>query len=103
MYAIIRVGDKQFWVKEGDRVVVPRREEVEGANVEIADVLFLGDNGSTRIGTPRVEGASVQARVETHFRGPKVVSFKFRRRKGSKKTIGHRQPETRIVIEKISV
>ena len=103
MYAIVRVGDKQFWVREGDRVVVPRRVEAEGAALSIADVLFVGDNGSSRVGKPTVDGAVVGAKVEAHIKGPKVVNFKFRRRKGSKKTIGHRQPLTRIVIEKISV
>lgn len=101
MYAIVNVGDKQFWVGEGDKVLVPRRQEAEGAALEISDVLFVGGNGSTRVGRPYVEGAKVTAKVESHLRGPKVVSFKYRRRKGSKKTIGHRQPLTRLLIEKI--
>lgn len=104
MYAIVSVGDKQFRVGEGDRVTVPRRSEAEGANIEIAEVLFVSGNGdgtSAMVGTPYVSGAAVTAKIESHIKGPKVVSFKFRRRKGSKKTIGHRQPLTRILIEKI--
>ncbi len=101
MYAIVTIGDKQFWVKEGDRVEVPRRVGEAAESLEIPEVLFIGGNGSTKVGRPYVEGAKVVARIDAHIKGPKVVSFKYRRRKGSKKTIGHRQPLTRIVIEQI--
>ena len=105
MYAIVSVGDKQFWVGEGDCVLVPRRQEAEGTEIEITDVLFVGGaNGggpAARVGRPYIEGVRVTAKIESHLRGPKVVSFKFRRRKGSKKTIGHRQPLTKLHIEKI--
>ena len=101
MYAIMSVGDKQFWIVDGDKVLVPRRVEAEGATVDISEVLFVGGNGSTVVGRPYVDGAQVTAKIEAHLQGPKVVSFKFRRRKGSKKTIGHRQPLTRLLIEKI--
>lgn len=104
MYAIVSVGDKQFWVGEGDRVIVPRRVEAEGVSLEIPEVLFIGGGAEAtpaQVGRPYVQGATVTAKVESHLRGPKVVSFKFRRRKGSKKTIGHRQPLTEIRIEKI--
>lgn len=101
MYAIISVGDKQFMVNEGDRVLVPRREAAEGSALSVSEVLFIGGNGTIKIGRPHVEGALVTAKIEAHVKGPKVVSFKYRRRKGSKKTIGHRQPLTKLVIEKI--
>lgn len=101
MYAIVSVGDKQFLIGEGDHVQVPRREAAEGSTLEISEVLFIGGNGATSVGRPYVQGAKVTAKVESHLRGPKVVSFRYRRRKGSKKTIGHRQPLTQIMIEKI--
>ncbi|OGH63178.1 MAG: 50S ribosomal protein L21 [Candidatus Lindowbacteria bacterium RIFCSPLOWO2_12_FULL_62_27] len=100
-YAIISVGDKQFWISEGDRVLVPRRQEEEGATLEIQEVLWIGGNGSIQVGKPYVSGAGVTAKVRGHLRGPKVVTFKFRRRTGMRKTIGHRQPLTELVIERI--
>lgn len=103
MYAIVNVGDKQFRVEEGDKVVVPRRDAQEGTLVEIPEVLLLGGvDGAVKVGQPYVSTARVTAKIESHILGPKVVSFKFRRRKGSKRTIGHRQPLTQLLIEKIS-
>lgn len=105
MYAIVSVGDKQFLVAEGQRVVVPRREAEEGSPIEISEVLFVGSGGNgdakSMVGQPYVKGVKVSAKVELHLQGPKVVSFRYRRRKGSKKKIGHRQPLTRLHIEKI--
>ncbi|MBI4179986.1 50S ribosomal protein L21 [bacterium] len=101
MYAIVSVGGMQFWVDEGMRVDVPRREGEAGSTLSISEVLFVGGSEKVRVGQPYVEGAQVTAKIESHVKGPKVVSFRYRRRKGSKKTIGHRQPLTRLVIEKI--
>lgn len=103
MYAIVLVGGKQFWVDEGMRVDVPRRLGESGASIDISEVLFVGGGDAVKIGRPYVDGVRVSAKIESHIKGPKVVSFRYRRRKGSKKTIGHRQPLTRLVIEKISV
>lgn len=102
VYAVVSVADKQFMVHEGDVIDVPRLEDKEGSTLSIAQVLFIGGEKGVKVGQPYVDGATVGAKVELHVKGPKVVSFKFRRRKGSKRTIGHRQPLTRIRIDKIS-
>ena len=102
-YAIIRTGGKQFRVSPGDVVRVPTLAgKNEGDKVEFDEVLVSGDSNGARIGAPTIPGARVTATVVKNGRGPKIIVFKFKRRKHYKRTKGHRQGFTSIKIESIS-
>ena len=103
MYAIIQTGGKQFKVKTGDVVEIEKLNAEIGSEVVFAEVLAVGEeSGKLNIGTPRLEGATVSAKVLDQFRGKKVVAFKMKRRKGYRHTIGHRQSLTRVEITAIN-
>jgi large subunit ribosomal protein L21 len=102
-YAVIRTGGKQFRVTPGDVVFIPTlADKREGETVEFTDVLAAGDEGGVRIGAPTIEGAVVTATVVKHGRAPKVIVFKFKRRKQYKRKQGHRQGFTSVKIEAIA-
>ena len=102
MYAIIRTGGKQYCVAVGDTVKVETLEAEAGSEVTLNDVLLVAaEDGSIKAGKPVVEGASVKATVLSHGRSDKVRIFKFRRRKHSMKSAGHRQNYTEVKITKI--
>ena len=102
-YAIIRSGGKQFRVSPGDIVRVPSLgDKNEGDSVEFNEVLAAGGEGRLRIGAPTVPGSVVTGTVVRNGRGPKIIVFKFKRRKGYKKKKGHRQGFTAVKIEAIS-
>jgi large subunit ribosomal protein L21 len=101
-YAIIRTGGKQFRVSPGDVVRIPTlADKNEGDTVEFDDVLVAGDDNGVRIGAPTVNGARVTATVIKNGRGPKIIVFKFKRRKQYKRTKGHRQGFTAVKIDTI--
>lgn len=103
MYAIIRTGGKQYRVAVGDTVKVETLEAEAGSEVSLNDVLLVAaEDGSIKAGKPVVEGASVKATVLSHGRSDKVRIFKFRRRKHSMKSGGHRQNYTELKIEAIN-
>ena len=103
MYAIIRTGGKQYRVAVGDTVKVETLEAEAGSVVTLNDVLLVAaEDGSIKAGKPVVEGASVKATVLSHGRSDKVRIFKFRRRKHSMKSGGHRQNYTELKIEAIN-
>ena len=103
MYAIIRTGGKQYRVAVGDTVKVETLEAEAGSEVTLNDVLLVAaEDGSIKAGKPVVEGASVKAAVLSHGRSDKVRIFKFRRRKHSMKSGGHRQNYTELKIEAIN-
>lgn len=101
MYAIIETGGKQYKVAEGDVVFIEKLAADEGAAVKFDKVLAVGGD-NTVIGTPVVEGASVDAKVLAQGKGKKVIVFKYKPKKGSKTKQGHRQPFTKVQIEKIN-
>lgn len=101
MYAIVKTGGKQYRVEEGQVVRVERLPAASGESITIDDVLFLAGNGETRVGSPRVAGASVVGKVLEHGRGAKVRVFHYKKRKHNRKTRGHRQDFTALQIEKI--
>ncbi len=101
-YAIIETGGKQYRVKEGDRITVERLATEAGQDVTLDRVLMVGGSSSTKIGTPVVDGASVTARVDEHFRGEKLVIFKFKPKKRYRRKTGHRQELTRLTITGIT-
>ncbi len=101
MFAVIKSGGKQYRVSAGDRFTVEKLPAEAGATVEFNEVLMLGGD-EPKIGAPLVEGAVVRAEVVEQTRGPKVLSFKKRRRKhGSKRIRGHRQHLTMVQITEI--
>ena len=103
MNAIIVTGGKQYRVAVGDTVKVETLEAEAGSEVTLNDVLLVAaEDGSIKAGKPVVEGASVKATVLSHGRSDKVRIFKFRRRKHSMKSGGHRQNYTELKIEAIN-
>jgi large subunit ribosomal protein L21 len=103
MYAIIEEGGKQFKVTSGDRIRIDRSVEEGAKNLKLDRVLLVGGSGPAKIGSPLVAGASVTADVLGEVKGEKVVSVKYKRRKGFHKKKGHRQQYTEIKITGINV
>jgi large subunit ribosomal protein L21 len=101
MYAVIKTGGKQYKVAEGEFLKVEKLEGEVGDSIEFAEVLMVGGE-KTIIGAPVVAGAQVTAKVAQQGRDKKVLVFKSKRRKNSRKLIGHRQYHTVLKIEKIS-
>jgi large subunit ribosomal protein L21 len=101
MYAVIAISGKQFLVKEGDTIEVDRQIVEEGKSMTINDVLLVVKDDVVKIGQPTVAKASVQAEAVKHFRGEKLITYKYRRRKSSHTKKGHRQDLTRLAIKKI--
>ena len=99
-YAIIRSGGKQFRVAEGETVRLPSLNEEAGKTVEF-DVLVLGGDNETKVGSPLVDGARVAGTIVEHGRGDKIIVFKKKRRKQYKRTQGHRQNYTAVKIDSI--
>ena len=99
MYAIIQTGSKQYKVAVGDIVEVEKLGLEAGAEVTFDQVLAVaGEDGKLNIGTPMVAGAKVTAKVLDEFRAKKIVVFKMKRRKGYRRTHGHRQRYSRVEI-----
>jgi large subunit ribosomal protein L21 len=103
MYAVIKTGGKQFKVTEGDTIKVEKLTTEVGKAFNLNSVLTVVDGDTVTIGTPIVKGASVDATVVSHGKGDKVKIFKMNRRKGYRKSQGHRQTFTEIKIDKIAV
>ena len=101
-YAVIETGGKQYRVKVGDQLTIEKLIDDAGSDITFDRVLLLGGDGSTRVGTPVVEGASVAATVNDHGRGEKIVVFKFKAKKRYRRRTGHRQPQTYITITGIN-
>ncbi len=101
--AVIRTGGKQYKVIEGETLEIERLTAAPGSSTEFSDVLLLIQDANVQIGKPNVAGAKVVAEVVAHDRAPKVIAFKYRRREGYHRTVGHRQARTRVKIQKISV
>ncbi|AXY25870.1 50S ribosomal protein L21 [Suicoccus acidiformans] len=101
MYAIIQTGGKQVKVEEGQTIYVEKLDAQEGETVTFDQVVFVGGE-NTKVGTPLVEGATVEATVEKQGRGKKITIYRYRRRKDSHRKQGHRQPYTRLTINSIN-
>lgn len=103
MYAIINDRGQQKRVAEGDVVLLDLQGSAEpGQKITIGDVLLVGDEGSVKIGKPNVAGASVTAEVLGLEKGPKLIAFRFKRRKNVRVKRGHRQKYTEVKITKIN-
>jgi len=101
MYAIIETGGKQLKVSEGDVVYIEKLDVNENDAIKFDRVLVCGEDGEVKIGTPYVDGASVEAKVVKNGKGRKIMIFKYNAKKNYRKRQGHRQPYTKVQIEKI--
>ncbi len=102
MFAIIETGGKQYKVSEGDVIFVEKIGAEENDSVILDKVLAVGAEGDVKIGAPYVSGASVSAKVLKNGKNKKVIVFKYKPKKGYRRKQGHRQPFTKLQIEKIN-
>ncbi|MDZ4788094.1 MAG: 50S ribosomal protein L21 [Blastochloris sp.] len=103
MFAVIKTGGKQYKVSEGEILDVELFDAEEGKDAVISDVLMIGNGDSVTVGQPLITGASVTAEILGEVKGDKVIAFKYKRRKGYHRTVGHRQKHIRLKINKISL
>ena len=102
MYAVIKTGGKQYRVAQDDTVTIERLVGEAGGTIEFTEVLMVGSGADVKIGTPTVPGAKVTAELVAQTRGPKLIAFKKRRRKNSRRKKGHRQDLTQVRITGIT-
>ncbi len=102
MYAVIETGGKQYKVQEGDVVFIEKLEADEGAVVTFDKVLAVSNEGSVTFGSPVVTSASVNGKVLGHGKEKKVIIFKYKAKKNYRNKTGHRQPYTKVQIDKIN-
>ena len=103
MYAIIRTGGKQYRVAEGETIYVERLSAPVGEKVTLGEVLLVGGDKGTQVGSPLITKASVAATVVDQGRGQKIRVFKYKKRKHYRRTRGHRQDYTALRIDGISL
>lgn len=107
MYAVIEQGGKQYKVSQGDVIDIELTDApADAETIELDKVLFVSDGKKTKIGTPYLAGVKVVAKFEKKaenavVKGPKLYPMHFRKRKNSKRRIGHRQKYLRVIIDKI--
>ncbi len=102
-YAIIRSGGKQYRVSPGDTIAVEKLPGAAGDKITFSEVVLHGDGDRCTAGSPLIEGAKVSGEVLEQFKDKKVIAFKYRRRKGYHRTVGHRRQLTRIKIQSIDL
>lgn len=102
MYAIIEACGRQYKVSEGDLVSFEKLNANEGEKVTFDNVLLISDGEKIKVGTPTVKSAKVEATVVEHGKAKKIRVYKYKAKKNERKTQGHRQPYTKVKIEKIS-
>ena len=102
-YAIIRTGGRQFRIAEGDTIDVDLLDIDSGKTATFSDVLMFADGDNVTHGNPLISGAKVTAEVVEQRKDKKIIAFKYKRRKGYHRTVGHRRKLTRVKIKSISV
>ena len=103
MYAVIETGGRQYKVEKGLEFLTNRIDGKVSAVVKFKNVLFAKEKNSYHIGTPHIKNAHVSCEILSHPRAKKVVAFKYKRRKSSKKKIGHRQDLTKLKVKEIKL
>jgi large subunit ribosomal protein L21 len=101
MYAIIKTGGKQYRIMKGDIIDIELVEQEK--EIEFKDILLIESDGKTTVGSPNLDKAIVKGKILGMQKGPKVIAFKYRRRKDSKKTVGHRQKYTKVEITEVTL
>lgn len=101
MYAVIETGGKQYRVQEGDVLFVEKLEANEGDTINFDKVLLMSKDGDLVAGKPYVEDAKVEASVLEQGKAKKIIVFKYKAKKSYRKKQGHRQPYTKLKVEKI--
>jgi large subunit ribosomal protein L21 len=102
-YAIIKMGSKQYQVKEGETVLVDLQKTKPGGEITFSDISLYVDGDNVKIGNPIIPGAKVIGQVGEMIKGKKVVIGKFRKREGYRRTQGHRQKYTPVKVTQITV
>ena len=101
LYAIIKTGGKQYKVAEGSEIIVEKLDVEEGSSVTFEEVLAIGEGEEIKFGRPLIEGAKVTGSVVKNGKGPKIRIFKYKHKTNYRRRQGHRQPFTKVKIEKI--
>ncbi|MEE8577581.1 MAG: 50S ribosomal protein L21 [candidate division Zixibacteria bacterium] len=101
MYALFQLSGFQYRAEEGASIEVPRQSAATGEKIELNEVLLVSKDDEPLVGTPFVEGASIEAEVLSHDQADKVEIYKYKRRTKYRRRQGHRQDFTRIKINKI--
>ncbi len=101
MYAVIETGGKQYRVQEGDVVFVEKLNVAEGESVNFDKILILSNDAGLNAGKPYVDGAKVEGTVLEQGKAKKIIVFKYKAKKNERNKKGHRQPFTKVKIEKI--
>jgi len=103
MYAVLVTGGKQYKVSEGDVLYVEKLDAEVDSNVDFDNILMVSkEDGELVVGKPVVEGANIIAKVLAQGKDKKIIVFKYKRKKDYRRKAGHRQPHTKIQIEKIN-
>ena len=102
MYAVIESCGKPYKVAEGDVVFFEKLDTAEGKKVTFDKVILVSDDGKVQVGNPYVKGVKVEGKVVSHGKAKKIIVFKMKAKKNERKMRGHRQPYTKIQIEKIT-
>lgn len=103
MYAVIKTGGKQYRVNPGEEVKIEKLPGDVGDSVDLGQILLAADGENVKVGNPFLDDVKVTGRITRQGRSKKVIVFKYKRRKGYRKKVGHRQPFTQIRIEGISI
>ena len=103
MYAIVRSGGKQYRVSRGDRICLEKLEGKVGDQVTLKDVLMVDNEGQVQFGTPLLTNATVTGRIVREAKGPKIRTYKMKRRKNYRRTKGHRQAYSYVKVEEIAL
>lgn len=102
MFAVVKTGGKQYRVAKNDKIKVEKLNAEEGKKVILDEILFIeNEKGEITFGSPTVKGAKIEAEVLRNFRNKKIIVFKKRRRKNSRRKNGHRQYQTELKILEI--
>ena len=101
MSAVIETGGKQYRVQEGDTILIEKVNYSEGEKVDFDKILFVSKDDDVVVGKPYIEGAKVEGTVLEQGKGKKIIVFRYKAKKDYKKKQGHRQPYTKVKIEKI--
>mgnify|MGYP001799995777 CR=1 FL=1 len=101
-YAIIEIGGKQLWVEPEKYYQVNFINVAENTTINLNKILLINDEGNIKLGEPYLENTSLEAKVLSHMRGPKLLVYKMRPKKKTRKKQGHRQKLSKLLINKIS-